>query len=322
MNATDHGDDPIEPLNHAVAVLDDNYLRFTAVKKIEQCILRNAVELLRYRVGNFTLYDKRGWLRNHFYDCFGENRRHLVNIYEEWSYGWDEYDYFENRGDTVPDIAKDRCSIYYLETKGTEVFITPYMSDQDGGLQRIRLCFLDESHAHIRILQAHPISYEITENWIENTGDGPEQKRFKYRVPNDDHIYRPDLQSQLCTIDGLELPTPDLVVSVRLGIGGALAYLWLSIYIKMMWILSTLSLKWTQYRDEHHTDMAMLLWAMVEHIGAIFLIDTKVVYPLGPSGIPPWFLAEAELHQCFGMELRSFQRCVDSFYQCQRRNGR
>ncbi|KAK1443884.1 hypothetical protein BgAZ_207600 [Babesia gibsoni] len=309
-------------LSHVVSALSEGFLRHTRVERIEQCILLNALELIQDNVKTFTVYDRRGLLHNHFWKSYGDGDRWPIRPNRRKARGWDVPDYFcdvHNEDSTIPE---DQCSLYLIERQGKDAYISKYNVSQPRNLTGIILCFLDHKHAHSRILRAKCHDYKLPENWIDIKGVLNAMCEMKYIIPPDEHICQPYMQRELCSVDGVDLGMPDLVISVQPGMYDIIRFIIIAVYVKLIWVLFILFPQWIKPPVAAPVDIGIIIRSILARIGTLIFKETQVVYAFGPSGIPPWFLAEAEIHQCFGMDLSSFRKCVNAFFNCQRRNGR
>ncbi|KAK1937434.1 hypothetical protein X943_001857 [Babesia divergens] len=322
MGVSSDIDESCHRLHHVVTVLGDDFLCFTSVGRIERYILDAAFELMDNDIPTFTIYDRRGLVLRYFQKKYGNCSRRLVCCDGNQSSVAGDSEYFSCIESCNSENADKSSSTYFLEAQDSNAVISQHQLSQHGGLRGIRLCFLDQRHAHIRTFDLRGCEYKLHEEWIEARDVTFDDVCFKYRIPTDDHICQPALHRQLFTIDGVEASMPDLIVSVHVGMRDAIQFCIMFIYMKLMLLLSHFSPKLVKPRMEVRIDLQLFFRSILARVGAMCLLGKHVIYSFGPCGIPPWFLAEAELHQCFSMERYEVRRCLDSFYKCQRRNGR
>ncbi|GIX63814.1 amphioxus-specific nk homeobox protein [Babesia caballi] len=208
-------------LGHVVSVLSDGFLRYNTVGRIEHAVLANAVKLLGEDVNTFTLYDRRGLLRRHFSSTYGGcfrrailDRQGCKDITQRFG------DYLEVSADFDGhhEMSNEGKSSYFLESADGKLLLSQFDPSHHSSQRGIRLCFLDQSCAHRRVLSSKIRRYSLSDDWVVSPGVYVGGIELKYRIPPGEHISQPDLQRQLYLVDGAELPPPELVVSVQPGL--------------------------------------------------------------------------------------------------------
>ncbi|GBE60890.1 acetylornithine aminotransferase [Babesia ovata] len=313
------------PLCHVVSVLSDEFLRFCNVDSIEHAVLQNAADLLTREVGVFTVYDARGILRRHFMTKYGGCSRCSVVTqpkFKVYELGFLAYSNFVDSFECSNDADTNINSSYLVEREGSEVFLSEYDPSQHPQRRGLRLCFLDRSHAHQRILRLSLTEHPPPEDWIDTPGVFLRGKQVKYRIPSEHQVSQPDLQRQLHLIDGVELPTADLVVSVQPRLRDAALFFIAFIFLSLLQLVRFITPWRFKPTMPPKLDFKLLLRCIAARVGSVCFFGGSVIYSFGPDGIPPFFLAESELHQCFGLTVAAFSRCVDRYYTCQRRKGK
>ncbi|GFE55045.1 anaphase-promoting complex subunit 2, putative [Babesia ovis] len=315
----------IESLSHVASLFSDGFLRFTPKDRIERDIFSNAVNLIVENVNYFTIYDWRGVMRLYFATKYGGSHRRPVgdlSKYKAPSLGSLEYFDISRQFRVIdPDIFECTSS-YYLERKGPELVISQFNASQHKPAGGLRLTFLDRTHAHSRIINA--ISYPQLEpsKWIMVSPPNTTDRDVKYSIPSEEHITQPSLQRQLNMIDNAEIPLPDLMISVQAKFSDILLHCISRIYMKWLMLIFCVLPFFSKMHIDHYIDVKLVFRSIIKRINSIWFYGMGIIHPFGPCGLPPWFLACAELHECFSLSQADFWKCVDDFYHCQRRNGK
>ncbi|CDR93926.1 hypothetical protein, conserved [Babesia bigemina] len=325
MEVNDTSSTEVIPLCHVVTVVSDVFLRFSNIERIERAVLQNAAELLARQVNMFTVYDSHSVLRRHFMRKYGGYTRCSVltqprrTVYDlDVSDCSSSVDGFEYNSET----DSDSDSIYFLERSGSDFFLSTFHRVQHASRRGLRLCFLDRNHAHQQILSLSPSGYAPLDDWIDTPGVFLRSKQVRYRVPPEHHVSQLELQRQLNSIDGIQLPNADLVVTVYPGIRDSLLFLIAFFWLSLLQLLKCIFPRRFKPTMPPKLDLKLLLRCIAARISGAFCFGGSVIYSFGTDGIPPFFLADSELHQCFGLTVAAFSRCVDRYYTCQRRKGK
>ncbi|EDO06723.1 hypothetical protein BBOV_II007730 [Babesia bovis T2Bo] len=310
-------------LSHVVAVFNDAYVRFTPMKLLEDSILDNAFSLMGRDVHFFTIFDWRGIMRRHFCLKYAGCRMRQIRV----SYDFERSSLtdmknvdFTNGPET--DSHGDLHNSFYLEYKGSDTVISQFNPSHHSHCNGIRLTFLDRAHSHYRIINVNlgpKLPYKCDGD-VVNTDCYDTDSR--YAVPSDEYILQIGLQKELHMLEENGIPLPDLLISVQPRLWHILRHIFSSFYIK--WInpmLSALSYSGRHYLEQP-TDFLLAIDSIIRRLSSSCYYGYSIVHQFGPCGVPPWFLAASELYECFGLSWQNLSKCIDTFFDCERRNGR